>query len=103
MCTTCYTGVDSEAGCFPNIEFNAGSSVEGCIYTLTPHELQIIDNHVGYPEVRCMQSHRLNGKIQILSNLLLTHHIQCTCTYKLLIDNYLKYQMAGNLCLYIMV
>ena len=44
-------GVDLEAGLFPNLEFNPHSSVEGCLYLITPEELTKLDNYMGYPEV----------------------------------------------------
>jgi hypothetical protein len=45
------SGTDVEAGGFANIEFNPYSSVEGCLYLITPAELSILDKYVGYPEV----------------------------------------------------
>ena len=44
-------GIDSEAGLFPNLEFNPHSSVEGCLYLITQEELKLLDYHLGYPEV----------------------------------------------------
>ncbi|XP_064649845.1 uncharacterized protein LOC135501590 [Lineus longissimus] len=43
-------GSDVEAGGFANIEFNPYSSVEGCLFLITPAELAILDKYVGYPE-----------------------------------------------------
>ena len=40
-----------EAGGFPNIEFSPSGSVEGCVYQLTPKDVQILDKCIGYPEV----------------------------------------------------
>jgi hypothetical protein len=45
------SGLDIEAGGFANIEFNPFCSVEGVIYQITSEELQLLDRHVGYPEV----------------------------------------------------
>ena len=44
-------GLDVEAGGFANIELNPFCSVEGVIYQITTEELQLLDNHTGYPEV----------------------------------------------------
>ncbi|CAG2205616.1 unnamed protein product [Mytilus edulis] len=43
-------GLDVEAGGFANIELNPFCSVEGVIYQITAEELQLLDNHTGYPE-----------------------------------------------------
>lgn len=43
-------GSDIEAGAFANIEFNPFCSTEGCIYQITPQELELLDKFVGYPE-----------------------------------------------------
>lgn len=43
-------GSDIEAGAFANIEFNPFCSTEGCIYQVTPQELELLDKFVGYPE-----------------------------------------------------
>ncbi|XP_076090634.1 uncharacterized protein LOC143062752 isoform X2 [Mytilus galloprovincialis] len=43
-------GLDVEAGGFANIELNPFCSVEGVIYQITSEELQLLDNHTGYPE-----------------------------------------------------
>ena len=40
-----------EAGGFPNIEFDPESSVEGCIYVITPAQLKTLDMFMGSPEV----------------------------------------------------
>jgi len=48
---TSVTGCDPAAGAFPNIEFNPYCSVEGCIYPITLQELELLDKHLGYPEV----------------------------------------------------
>lgn len=45
-------GSDIEAGAFANIEFNPFCSTEGCIYQITPQELELLDKFVGYPEVQ---------------------------------------------------
>ncbi|KAI0239021.1 hypothetical protein LSAT2_010223 [Lamellibrachia satsuma] len=44
------TGADADGGCFPNIEFNPYSSVEGCLYVITEDELLVLDKCVGFPE-----------------------------------------------------
>ncbi|XP_041370233.1 uncharacterized protein LOC121384077 [Gigantopelta aegis] len=43
-------GFDRESGGFPNIEFSPSSSVEGCVYQLTPKDVQVLDKCIGYPE-----------------------------------------------------
>ncbi|XP_022328128.2 uncharacterized protein LOC111127310 isoform X3 [Crassostrea virginica] len=43
-------GSDIEAGAFANIEFNPFCSTEGCLYQITPSELELLDKFVGYPE-----------------------------------------------------
>ncbi|XP_045188276.2 uncharacterized protein LOC123546141 isoform X3 [Mercenaria mercenaria] len=43
-------GTSEEAGGFSNLEFNPLRSVEGCIYKITPQELQVLDKCVGYPQ-----------------------------------------------------
>ncbi|XP_022101027.1 uncharacterized protein LOC110984804 [Acanthaster planci] len=43
-------GADLEAGGFPNIAFSPDSSVEGCVYLITPSELQKLDGHIGCPK-----------------------------------------------------
>ncbi|XP_056011493.1 uncharacterized protein LOC125679536 isoform X3 [Ostrea edulis] len=43
-------GSDLEAGAFANIEFNPFCSTEGCIYQITPQELELLDKFVGYPK-----------------------------------------------------
>ncbi|XP_038045613.1 uncharacterized protein LOC119720130 [Patiria miniata] len=43
-------GADLEAGGFPNIAFSPDSSVEGCVYLITPSELQKLDRHIGCPK-----------------------------------------------------
>ncbi|XP_074655443.1 uncharacterized protein LOC141909015 isoform X2 [Tubulanus polymorphus] len=43
-------GLDLEAGSFPNIEFNPYSSVEGCVYAITPKELEVLDHCMGCPK-----------------------------------------------------
>ncbi|XP_061164129.1 uncharacterized protein LOC133173191 isoform X2 [Saccostrea echinata] len=43
-------GSDIEAGAFANIEFNPFCSTEGCIYQITPQELELLDKFVGYPK-----------------------------------------------------
>jgi hypothetical protein len=50
-CQSFVSGLDIEAGGFANIEFNPFCSVEGVIYQITSEELQLLDRHVGYPEV----------------------------------------------------
>lgn len=45
------SGSDIEAGAFANIEFNPFCSTEGCLYQITPSELELLDKFVGYPEV----------------------------------------------------
>lgn len=46
-----HAGSSSDAGGFANVEFSPGSSVEGCVYTLTDAELSMLDNCMGYPKV----------------------------------------------------
>ncbi|XP_033642970.1 uncharacterized protein LOC117303038 [Asterias rubens] len=43
-------GADLEAGGFANIAFSPESSVEGCVYLISPSELRMLDQHVGCPE-----------------------------------------------------
>ncbi|XP_071481714.1 uncharacterized protein [Diadema antillarum] len=43
-------GQDREAGGFANIRFSPESSVEGCVYCLTPVQLESLDQFVGCPE-----------------------------------------------------
>ena len=45
------TGLDVEAGGFPNLEYNSTSSVEGVVYLITNNELQLLDSAMGYPQV----------------------------------------------------
>ena len=45
-------GASIEAGGFANLEFNPLRSVEGCMYKITPEELEVLDKYVGYPEVK---------------------------------------------------
>ncbi|XP_035828415.1 uncharacterized protein LOC118478605 [Aplysia californica] len=42
-------GEDKSVGGFPNLEHNPTSSVEGCIYQLTPEQLTSLDQFMGYP------------------------------------------------------
>ncbi|KAJ8039415.1 hypothetical protein HOLleu_17130 [Holothuria leucospilota] len=43
-------GEELSAGGFPNIVYNANSSVEGCIYHLTLDQLSLLDGIVGFPK-----------------------------------------------------
>ncbi|XP_072176456.1 uncharacterized protein [Diadema setosum] len=43
-------GQDREAGGFANIRLSPESSVEGCVYCLTPAQLESLDQFVGCPE-----------------------------------------------------
>ncbi|XP_055897681.1 uncharacterized protein LOC106078009 isoform X1 [Biomphalaria glabrata] len=46
-------GVNSDlqdVGGFPNLAYNAKSSVEGCLYQLTPGQLECLDKFMGYPQ-----------------------------------------------------
>ena len=51
LCLLLPAGVDSEAGGFPNVEFNSNSSVEGVVYLLRQEELKVLDSAMGYPQV----------------------------------------------------
>ena len=51
-CISICLGQDVEAGGFANIEFCPDSSVEGCVYCLTPPQLESLDKFMGCPEVR---------------------------------------------------
>ncbi|KAH9489873.1 hypothetical protein Btru_051806 [Bulinus truncatus] len=42
---------DKEVGGFPNLSYNASSSVEGCLYQLTPDQLECLDKFMGYPQL----------------------------------------------------
>ena len=46
------SGEDDDAGCLPNIEYSASSSVEGVVYSVTPGELDRVDHCMGFPQVR---------------------------------------------------
>lgn len=43
-------GQDIEAGGFANIEFSPQSSVEGCVYCMTPPQMDSLDKFMGCPE-----------------------------------------------------
>ncbi|GFR79755.1 AIG2 family protein [Elysia marginata] len=46
------TGNDAATvGGFPNLEYNAASSVEGCIFQLTPVQLERLDAFMDYPKI----------------------------------------------------
>ncbi|CAL1534306.1 unnamed protein product [Lymnaea stagnalis] len=40
-----------DVGGFPNLEYNPGSSVEGCVYQLTAVQLERLDTFMGYPQL----------------------------------------------------
>ena len=48
------TGVSNEAGGSPNLSPNSRSSVEGCLYLMSPADLTALDGCMGYPWV-CIQ------------------------------------------------
>ena len=75
-------GSDLEAGGFPNIEFDPDSSVEGCVYVITPAQLKTLDMFMGSPQVKekkCIFLRSIHSPLhQCYSELQSSNYRPCT-------------------------